>query len=67
MAYLNFDRLSELDPEAFRATKPYPWINPAGLLTDDGYRRLVETLPDVSLFDESFGVKRSHAQQPHDR
>lgn len=67
MTYLNFDRLSELDAEAFLATRPYPWINPAGLLTEDGHRRLVETLPDVSLFDESFGVKRSFGQRSHDR
>jgi Rps23 Pro-64 3,4-dihydroxylase Tpa1-like proline 4-hydroxylase len=67
MTYLNFDRLNELDAKAFQATMPFPWINPAGLLTDEGYRRLVETLPDVSLFDESFGVKRSHGQRAHDR
>ena len=67
MTYLNFDHLSELDAEAFQTTRPYPWINPAGLLTEAGYRRLVETLPDVALFDESFGVKRSFGQRPHDR
>ena len=67
MTYLNFDRLNELDPGAFQKTKPYPWINPAGLLTEEGYGRLLETLPDVSLFDASFGEARSHGQRPHDR
>jgi hypothetical protein len=62
MTYLNFDRLKEFDPQAFQTTKPYPWINPAGLLTEEGYGRLLETLPDVSLFDASFGETRSHGQ-----
>jgi hypothetical protein len=67
MTYLDFDRLNELDAAAFQSTRPYPWINPAGLLTEEGYGRLLETLPDVSLFDASFGETRSHGQRPHDR
>jgi hypothetical protein len=67
MTYLTYDRLSELDAEAFQATRPFPWINPAELLTNEGHRRLAETLPDISLLDESFGRKRSHGQRPHGR
>ena len=35
---------------AFRAQKPFPWINPEGLLTEEGYQRLVATLPDIYSF-----------------
>jgi hypothetical protein len=66
-SYLNWDRLAELDAERFRETTPYPWINPSGLITDDGYQELVDTLPEVSTFERYFGVKRSHGQTSHDR
>lgn len=67
MTYLNYDRLNELDPAAFQSQKPFPWINPEGLITEEGHQRLVDTLPDVSLFEKSFGVKRKFGQHPHDR
>jgi len=64
---LDWDRMAELDARAFRATKPYPWINPSGLITEAAYEELVETLPKVTVFDRYFGVKRSHGQTSHDR
>jgi len=67
MQYLDFDKLDALDAEAFSRTRPYPFMNPAGLLTDDGYARLVSTAPDVSVMIPSFGRKRSHGQRSHDR
>lgn len=67
MKYLDFDRLAALDAAAFLNARPYPWVNPEGLLTDEGYERLRETLPPISMFTPMFGVKRSHGQQPHDR
>ena len=67
MKYLDLERLSKIDPASFRAQKPYPWINPGGLLTEDGYRRLRETLPDVSQLNPVFGRHRMHGQQSHDR
>ncbi|MFQ5664821.1 MAG: 2OG-Fe(II) oxygenase [Candidatus Binatia bacterium] len=67
MTYLDFDRLAAISADAFRSQKPYPWINPEGLLTTIGYRRLLETLPDVSRFKPFFGKKRSHGQKSHDR
>ena len=67
MSYLDFDRLAAFDAKAFRATPPYPWANPAGLLTEEGFRTLRQALPGVSVFTQSFGVQRSHGQQPHDR
>ena len=49
MTYVDVKRLQSIDPVSFRAQTPYPWVNPAGLLTDAGYDRLRENLPDVSL------------------
>lgn len=67
MKYLNLARLDGLDGDDFQSQHPFPWINPEGVLTDAGHRRLVETLPDVSMFKKSFGYRRKHGQQAHDR
>ncbi len=67
MTYLDFQRLAAIDPQKFQQEQPYPWINPEGLLTPEGHQQLLETLPDVSLFQRRFGVARAHGQQSHDR
>jgi len=67
MSYLDYDRLAQIDGEQFRNTRPYPWLNPAGALTDDGFSELVEHLPDVSQCKPVFGRSRKHGQQSHDR
>lgn len=67
MQYLDVERLSTLDPKVFQSQHPYPWMNPEGLLTEEGYQRLRETLPDVTLFTPIFGKKRVYGQQSHDR
>ena len=67
MTYLNLERLKAIDSKTFQETKPYPWINPENFLSTDGYQQLLSTLPDISLFERRFGVKRAHGQQSHDR
>ena len=67
MSYLSFERLEQLDSEGFQRQRPFPWVNPAGLLTESGYRKLVDTLPDVEMFGGEFGVKRRFGQQSHER
>lgn len=67
MHYLDFEKLDAIDADAFAEIKPYPFINPAGLLTDEGYSRLLENRLDVSALTPSFGRKRSHGQYSHDR
>jgi hypothetical protein len=67
MTYLDVKRLQTINPASFRAQTPYPWVNPAGLLTDAGYDRLRETIPDVSLFTSHFSETRVYGQQNHDR
>ncbi len=67
MRYLDDDRLAALDDAAFRDARPYPWVNPAGLLREDAFRQLRETLPPVEIFEASFGKARKHGQRSHDR
>lgn len=67
MKFLDFDRLHRIDPAEFQHAKPYPWINPKGALTDEGFIRLIETCPDVNKFDPFFNVPRKHGQQSHNR
>ncbi len=67
MTYLNFERMNEIDPGTFSSQRPFPWINPKGLLTDEGYWQLLDTLPDAGLFEESFGKARKFGQRSHDR
>ncbi len=67
MSYLDFERLDKIDPLSFRTREPYPWINPGGLLTNEGYRRLRESLPDVSQLQPVFRRQRLHGQKSHDR
>ena len=65
--YLDADRLEALETEAFRNTSPYPWANPEGLLTQEGYRALLKNMPDISMFERKFGKARRADQAPHDR
>jgi len=67
MNYLDPARLRAFDAVAFRTSRPYPWINPDGLLTLEGHRRLLEALPPVSQFTPMFNIRRKHGQQSHDR
>jgi hypothetical protein len=67
MRYLDFDKLEAISPNEFRSTSPYPWVNPQGLLTDAGYDALLNSMPDVDLFEKKFGYERIAGQTPHDR
>ncbi len=62
MKYLDFERLEKIDPEAFQSQRPYPWINPEGLIANEGFERLRATLPDLSMFERKFEVERKHGQ-----
>ena len=66
-SYIDYERLSALNPDEYQRTQPYPWVNPTRLLTSEGYQALLESLPDVSMFRQSFGEPRRHGQKPHDR
>ena len=67
MPFLDWERLEAEDAKAFRATRPYPWINPAGFLREEGYRALLETLPAPAEMEPHFGEARKYGQASHDR
>jgi len=67
MSYLDYQKLAEFPGQEFRQRKPYPWTNPQGLLTEDGFQYLVSHLPDFSLFEKSFGYARRFGQKGHDK
>lgn len=67
MNYLDQPRLGALSSQAFRDQQPYPWLNPEGLLTDDAFLRLTDSLPQLSQFDSQFKRTRKFSQQSHDR
>ena len=56
--YLDADRLEAIETMAFRSASPYPWANPEGLLTEEGYRALLDNMPDISMFERKFGKAR---------
>lgn len=67
MSYLNHEVIGRFEQKSFRATKPYPFWNPQGLLTPEGFERLRATLPEPSRFEAQFGVPRKYEQKSHDR
>ena len=66
-SYLDVDRLQAITTESFKNADPFPWINPPGLMTDEGYQELIANLPDPENFRSSFGKRRRHGQASHDR
>ena len=67
MAYLDLERLQAIEPHAYQTRDPYPFVNPEHLLHEDAYRKLLENLPPLGLFEKIFGKRRAHGQTPHDR
>lgn len=67
MQYLDTARMGAIATESFRDADPYPWINPAALIRPEAYERLRNDLPPVEVLKPSFGMKRRHGQQAHDR
>ena len=65
--YIDFDVLEAIDTDEFRTRKPYPYSNPENLLTQEGWEALRNNMPELSLFEQSFGYRRVANQQPHDR
>jgi hypothetical protein len=67
MNYLDPNFIERFDPREFREADPYPWMNPQGMLTPEGYEALLNNMPDVGLFTPFFGVQRKYGQQSHER
>ncbi|WP_447971251.1 hypothetical protein [Nitrospira sp. M1] len=67
MTYLNSETLGAIDVDAYQRQNPYPWVNPYGLLREEAYQCLIDALPDISLFNTTFGRARKYGQKSHDR
>ncbi|MBB3103212.1 hypothetical protein [Azomonas macrocytogenes] len=67
MRYLDLAALEHMDTQAFQQQYPYPWVNPAGLLTEEGYAALRQSLPAIEQLTPVFGKPRRYGQRSHDR
>ena len=65
--YIDINALNSIDPKAFLATYPFPWINPQGFLTEQGFAELTSNMPAVELFESRFGYNRKNNQTGHSR
>lgn len=64
---LDYARIEACTIAAYRACAPFPWMEFTGLVREDAYAELRASLPPPELFERSFGLRRWHGQQPHDR
>ena len=58
MEYLDYEAFEAIDPAGYQAQQPYPWANPENLLRPEAFERLRQSLPEVALFQRSFGKAR---------
>ena len=65
--FLNRDVLEGIDPAAFQAQQPFPWVNPQYFILPERYEELLATMPPLSQFRAFFGKQRKHGQGSHDR
>jgi hypothetical protein len=67
LTFLDVARIEAIDGTVFQKMRPFPFLEIEGLLTPAGYRKLLRSLPDPSLFTPVFGRKRRYGQHSHDR
>ena len=67
MPLLDYERLDAIGTEDFLGARPFPHVNPTGLLTDEARRELYSTTPDIGMFRKMFGSPRRYGQNPHDK
>jgi hypothetical protein len=65
--FLNQEVMDSIDPKAFQATEPFPFINPQGFIRDDAFQELLANMPALETFTPSFGKERKSGQASHDR
>lgn len=67
MSYLNQQVLQSIDALSFQSLRPFPFLEIEGVLTRDAHHALTRDLPDPGMYARSFGRRRRHGQQSHDR
>lgn len=65
--FLDPQVLASLEVEAFLQRSPFPWLNPAGLLSAEAFDQLCDQFPPLRLFERHESRSRHHGQRPHDR
>jgi hypothetical protein len=68
-SFIDAQTLRSIDPGAFRERRPFPWANPRGFVTDEGFATLLRDLPDVTQFRAAIDADRvrKYGQKNHDR
>lgn len=66
-AFLDPQVLASLDVNAFLQRSPFPWLNPAGLISTSAFEQLCQQFPPLDLFERHESRSRHHGQRPHDR
>ena len=61
------ENLNSLHQSEFREARPYPWLNPHGLIAKTEFNELVNNYPDLSLFEHHEDMPREYGQKPHNR
>ncbi len=64
---MNLAVLDSIDPKAFQAQNPFPWINPQHIIQEQRFKELLQNLPDIAHFRAFFGKQRKHGQASHNR
>lgn len=64
--FLDTATIESIDIDAFRAEKPFPWINPMGVIQEDKLQLLLSNMPEIDIFTPHFGQERKYGQQSHD-
>lgn len=67
MKFLNTKTLDAISESDFSQREPFPWVNPQGALTDEGYRMLAKEPIDPALFEKDYGRIRAYAFDAHNR
>ena len=67
MNYIDIEKLRSMKLEDFMATKPYPYLNTAGILTGSGFQDLLHNMPAIEMFEQKFNGVRRAGQKSHDR
>lgn len=67
LTYLNEEKLKSFNRKKFLKTKPFPWSNIQGFLTQEGFEQLYQDFPVLALFEKHTNIKRGYGQRPHNR
>jgi hypothetical protein len=65
--FIDYELLRSFDTDGFQNRAPFPWHNPRGFLTPEGFRALYDEFPPLELFEYHNNIRRAYGQRPHNR